>query len=153
MKDVSGLFWWCNGGHYVEARHGGCPWSGYSNRALFRRLQRVQGRGAVRNYQELLTAGVAEEHLLHLLLVPPERARIIASVRCGEPAPGELADLVAQRNRLVLEFFPQGKLRALLDCPAPQSEYWYARRPSDEALWVLVDESGFHRRSSVSRED
>jgi hypothetical protein len=64
-----------------------------------------------------------------------------------------LAELVAHRNRLVLEFFPQSQLRTLMDHPAPQSEYWYARRPCERATWILVDERGFPRRSNVSHED
>jgi hypothetical protein len=153
MKNVSGLFYWCNGQHYVETQRGGCPWSGYWNHSLFQRLQRLRPRGPIRSYQELLTGGLAEDHLLQLLLVPQELVSSIAAVGCDAPTAGELADLVAQRNRLALELFPRGKLRALLDRPARQGAYWYARRPGDEATWILVDEGGLRRRPAVSKED
>jgi hypothetical protein len=153
MNDVCVLFYWCNGGHYLDVRQGVCPWSGYCNRGLLQQLKGLGSPDRWRTYQELLSAGLTEEDVLQLLLVPPERASSIAAVRCGEPATAELADLVAGRNRLVLELFPRGKLRNLLEQPASEAEYWYARLPGDECLWLLADETGLQRRANALGED
>lgn len=153
MNGASLIFWWCNGGHYLDARQLACPWSGKRiNLILHDRVKRLSTRSPKHSYQELHAVGMSERDLLQLLLVNQEHTNAIA-LPCGDPVSRALADLVAERNRVILELFPQGILRSILDNPAPESEYWYARLSGPNEEWILVDDCALQRRAATVRDD
>ena len=119
---------------------------------LHDRLRRLKLRNPKRSYRELHAAGISEHDLLQLLLVPHEQASTVA-VSCGKPASSALADRVVERNRIILDLFPRGMLRAMFEKARPECDYWYARREDAESTWILVDETAMKRRINARHSD
>jgi len=131
---------WCNGGHYFHLDERSCPVSGAYEFGLAERLRDILATHCT--YEDLIGAGIDEEDLLRLVIVPdtvatPDYERYLLTP-CGGDASEELAALVTERNRLVLVHFPDGRLKDALR-PREQKLVWYARRPKAGSTWTLVD--------------
>lgn len=145
VNDAPHIFWWCNGGHYIDVRYTACPWSGKRvNLILHDRLTRLRAWKPKYTYRDL--HGLSECDLLQLLLVPHDLVNAVA-LPCGKTASRMLADLVVERNRTILQLFPHGVLHKMLANSPAQREYWYARRLGAQNAWVLVDEGALQQRS------
>ena len=119
---------YCNSGHYF-ARGAHCKWSGWTHAEYPRLLARVQhvdlaAPNGPANYELLARASVTEAQFLSLLVVPDSVDDDAWPCTHGTR---EQLELVIERNRWLVERFPQGDLARVLGRDARGHERW-ARR-------------------------
>lgn len=129
---------WCNGRHYYRLEDNCCPGSGAGHPPTTAKLR--EAASVATSYEDLIRAGVAEEHILELLSVPQamneDDCERLLLTPCGADVTEELAHLVCARNKIILAAFPDGQLWNELH--PKRRLVWYARRLPDRD-WHLVD--------------
>jgi hypothetical protein len=139
VTEATILYLHCNAPEYYSAGARACPHDGYQNpRADY--VLRVWGGLKDTTYAKLLSAGLSEEDLLELLIVPrPQATKEVLALREMDAAEARaFLAIIGERNRLILELFPNGALATEL-AAEPSEEYLpYVRSHTHHDKWLLV---------------